>query len=171
MQEIDFDPSGNSVNGDLPFPRASGPLDHGPSSLSASNSLNNSMGYHKNGMGTHYAGATGYGDEVVPHSESEFVDGGVGGLHGDYETGLNRQGTMGNTSGYSASSVVPGQPFYPTSSSRPPAPYSNYAPYSGQYGVPTSIRYEPPSGLSYEYNAAGQYTASNTKPVNSDYHH
>jgi len=179
MQEIDFGPTGNSVNGDL-FPRASGALERGSASLSGSNSLSRSMGYQKTaGAGGLYGTATGYGDEGVAQSEHEYVT--DPGLQVDYDSGLNRQGTLGTASNYSAaaasgySAAAASVPhFYPTNaaSSRPPAPYTNYAPYPGQYGAPPPppIRYEPPSSaLNYDYTTPAQYPAANSGP-NGDYH-
>ncbi|KNZ43724.1 uncharacterized protein VP01_993g9 [Puccinia sorghi] len=172
MQEIDFGPTGNSVNGDLPFPRASGAMERGPASLSGSNSLNRSMGYQKTaGHAGHYGAAAGYGDETVAHSDNEYVT--DPGLQVDYESGLNRQPTLVAPSGYSASAAS-AQHFYPTNAapSRPPAPYTNYPPYPGHYGAPPPpIRYEPPSSaLNYDYTTPTQYPASNPGP-NGDYHH
>ncbi|KAH9459925.1 hypothetical protein MJO28_004408 [Puccinia striiformis f. sp. tritici] len=164
MQEIDFDPTGNgSANGELPYPRASAGLDRGPTSLSGSNSLN----YQKPTAQAHYAGPP-YGDETGVHDESELVDG----VHQiDYESGLQRQATLGAASAYSSGTGSGGQQQYYSNNSRQAAPYTNYAPYPPtQYGAPppTTIRYEPPSSLNYDYNT-GHYTGSNTG-TNTGYH-
>ncbi|KAI9608696.1 hypothetical protein H4Q26_004882 [Puccinia striiformis f. sp. tritici PST-130] len=145
------------------IPRASAGLDRGPTSLSGSNSLN----YQKPTAQAHYAGPP-YGDETGVHDESELVDG----VHQiDYESGLQRQATLGAASAYSSGTGSGGQQQYYSNNSRQAAPYTNYAPYPPtQYGAPppTTIRYEPPSSLNYDYNT-GHYTGSNTG-TNTGYH-